>query len=41
MQHSEEHAFRMCRRVEQMKDSASADEQLLYSLVKEEAGEIG
>ncbi len=40
MQHSEEHAFRMCRRVEAMKDSTSPDEQLLYSLVKEETGKM-
>ncbi len=39
MQHGEEHAFRMCRRVEQMKDSPSADEQLLYNLVREEVGD--
>ena len=37
MQHSRENAFRMCRRVEAMKDSASLDEQLLYNLVKAEA----
>jgi len=37
MQHSPENAFRMCRRVEAMKDSASPDEQLLYNLVKAEA----
>ena len=37
MQHSRENAFRMCRRVEAMKDSASPDEQLLYNLVKAEA----
>lgn len=37
MQHSEAHAFRMCRRVERLKDSTSADEQLLYNLVKDEA----
>lgn len=36
MQHSEEHAFRMCRRVEAMKDSTSPDEQLLYELVRTE-----
>ena len=37
MQHSRENAFRMCRRVEAMKDSASPDEQLLYNLVKADA----
>ena len=37
MQHSEENAFRMCRRVDAMKDSASVDEQLLYNLAKDEA----
>ena len=37
MQHSEAHAFRMCRRVERLKDSTSTDEQLLYNLVKDEA----
>ena len=37
MQHSRENAFRMCRRVEAMKDSTSPDEQLLYNLVKAEA----
>ena len=37
MQHSRENAFRMCRSVEAMKDSASPDEQLLYNLVKAEA----
>lgn len=36
MQHSEEHAFRMCRRVEKLKDSSVETEQLLYNLVKEE-----
>ena len=36
MQHSEENAFRLCRRVEGMKDAASEGERLLYSLVKEE-----
>lgn len=36
MQFSEANAFRMCRRVETMKDSASPDEQLLYELVKAE-----
>ena len=36
MQHSEENAFRVCRRVEEMKDSSSQPEQLLYNAVKDE-----
>lgn len=36
MQHSEEHAFRLCRRVEPMKDAPSENERLLYQCVKEE-----
>lgn len=36
MQHSEENAFRVCRRVDEMKDSSSESEQLLYNIVKEE-----
>ncbi len=36
MQHGEENAFQVCRRVEEMKDSSSASEQLLYNLIKEE-----
>lgn len=36
MQHGEENAFRVCRRVEEMKDSSSEAERLLYDLVKEE-----
>lgn len=36
MQHSEENAFRVCRRVEGMDGSAAETEQLLYNLVKEE-----
>lgn len=36
MQHSEENAFRVCRRVEGMKDSAVQEEQMLYNLVKDE-----
>lgn len=36
MQHSEENAFLVCRRVEGMDGSASEAEQLLYNLVKEE-----
>ena len=39
MQHSEENAFQVCRRVEDMKDSSSEAEQLLYHLVREEVGE--
>ena len=37
MQHSEEHAFRVCRMVEKWKDSAAENEQMLYNMVKEEA----
>lgn len=36
MQHSQENAFRVCRRVENMKDSTSPSEQLLYNAVREE-----
>ena len=36
MQHSEENAFQVCRRVEGMKESSSQPEQLLYTLVREE-----
>lgn len=36
MQHSEEHAFRVCRLVEHMKDSPVEAEQILYNAVKEE-----
>ncbi|MDO4165112.1 MAG: DNA alkylation repair protein [Bacteroides sp.] len=36
IQHSEAHAFAVCRRVEGMKDSTDEAEQLLYNLVKEE-----
>lgn len=36
MQHSEENAFQVCRRVEAMENSASEAEQLLYNAVKEE-----
>ena len=36
MQHSEENAFQVCRRVEGMGDSSSETERLLYNLVKEE-----
>ena len=38
MQHSPENAFRMCRRVEAMKDAPSAAERMLYELVKAEVG---
>jgi hypothetical protein len=36
MQHSEENAFQVCRRVEGMGYSSSETERLLYNLVKEE-----
>lgn len=36
MQHSEENAFQVCRRVEAMENSDSEAEQLLYNAVKEE-----
>lgn len=36
MQHSEEHAFQVCRLVEGWADSALEPEQILYNLVKEE-----
>lgn len=36
MQHSEENAFQVCRRVEQLKDSTNETEQMLYNLVREE-----
>lgn len=36
MQHSEEHAFQVCRLVETMADSSIEAEQLLYNMVKEE-----
>lgn len=36
MQYKEENAFQVCRRVENLKDSTSEVEQLLYNLVKEE-----
>lgn len=38
MEHSEEHAFRVCRCVDGMKDSPKEPEQLLYGLVKDEVG---
>ena len=37
MQHNEEHAFRVCRMVEGMKDSTVEAEQMLYNMAKEEA----
>lgn len=37
MQHSEEHAFRVCRLVEDMAGSMKEAEQLLYNMVSEEA----
>lgn len=37
MQHSEEHAFRVCRLVESMSGSTREAEQLLYNMVSEEA----
>lgn len=39
MEHSEEHAFRMCRRVENLKEATSEAEQLLYNSVKAFADE--
>ena len=36
MQHSEGHAFRVCRLVEGMADSAVESEQMLYNMVKAE-----
>lgn len=36
MQHSEENAFRVCRRVENMKESSSETGRLLYDRVREE-----
>lgn len=36
MQHSEEHAFQVCRLVEQLADSAVEAEQILYHAVREE-----
>lgn len=37
MQHSEEHAFKACRMVDQFKDSDEEAKKLLYAAVKEEA----
>ena len=39
MEHSEDHAYRVCRLVEGMKCSASENERLLYLLVKDEVEE--
>lgn len=39
MQHSEEQAFRVCRRVEDLKDSPTEAERLLYQLVREEVAD--
>ena len=39
MQHSEEHAFQVCRLVEGMADSSIEAEQMLYYMVKDELGE--
>ena len=39
MQHSEEHAFQVCRLVEGMADSTLEGEQMLYNMVKEETEE--
>lgn len=39
MEHDENHAYRVCRLVEGMEHSASADERLLYLLVKDEVNE--
>lgn len=36
MQHSEENAFQVCRRVDSLKDSTVETEQMLYNLVREE-----
>ena len=41
MQHSEEHAFAVCRRIESMKDSTNEAEQLLYRLVSDEVEQVG
>lgn len=39
MEHSEEHAFRICRLVEGMSDSSIEAEQILYNMVREELGD--
>lgn len=36
MQHSEEHAFQVCRLVEGMEKSEKEAEQMLYAMVKDE-----
>lgn len=36
MQHSEEHAFQVCRLVEGMENSEKEAEQMLYAMVKDE-----
>ena len=36
MQHSEQNAFKVCRMVEDMKDSDKEVEQLLYNMVRQE-----
>ena len=41
MQHSEEHAFQVCRRVEYLKDSTDENGRLLYQLVADEVNEAG
>lgn len=38
MQHSDEHAFRVCRLVERMADSSIEAEQMLYNMVRQEVG---
>ena len=40
MQHSDEHAFTLCRRVEGMKNSPKEAEHLLYQLVADEVGDF-
>ena len=37
MEHSEEHAYRVCRRVESLKDATEEGASLLYAFVKDEA----
>ena len=39
MQHCEEHTFRLCRRVEEYKDSPNEPARLLYAFVSSEVGE--
>lgn len=38
MQHSDEHAFQVCRLVERMADSSIEAEQMLYNMVRQEVG---